>query len=450
LTQYPCRFSTTDRDLEKGTFRMQSSHTLDRVAVTFDDEHAVADAGLILPATLAGKIRVEDAADAVVDRGKRPGRMALTIVHGMLAGAECIDDCDILRSGSTERVLGHKVMAPSTLGTWLRSFTFGHVRQLDKVAEIALTNAWQLGFGPGAERLVIDVDSTICEVCGHAKHGAGYGYTKRLGYHPLLATRADTGEILHTRFRKGNANTQKGAPRFVRETAGRVRRAGATGELEFRFDSGFFSKDVIKACTDHGARFSITIPLHQYVLNAIADINEDEFTPIEYPDSGIAEVAETTIHVDSKPHRLIVRRVRNFEDKGQLFLTWRHHAFVTDKTADCVTLDAEHRHHAVVELAIRDIKNEGLAKCPSGHFFANSAWAVLATIAHNMLRWIAILGEDHDGLVVAKTLRRHLIQLPGRITRSARRLTLRLPARWPWRDAFAQILQRLRSLPQPA
>ena len=134
---------------------MQVSHTLDRIAVTFDDEHAVADAGLILPAILAGKIGLEDAADAVVDRGKRPGRMALTIVHGMLAGAECIDDCDILRSGSTERVLGHKVMAPSTLGTWLRSFTFGHVRQLDRLSEIALTNAWQLGAGPGAERLVI-------------------------------------------------------------------------------------------------------------------------------------------------------------------------------------------------------------------------------------------------------------------------------------------------------
>jgi hypothetical protein len=428
---------------------MQVSHTLDRVAVTFDDDRAVADAGLILPAILAGRIGLEDAADAVVDRGYRPGRKVLTIVHAMLAGAACIDDCGILRSGATERVLGHDVVAPSTLGTWLRSFTFGHVRQLDRLAEIALTNAWQLGAGPGAERLVIDVDSTICEVCGHAKHGAAYGYTRALGYHPLLASRADTGEILHLRFRRGNANTQVGAPRFVRESAGRARRAGATGEIEFRFDSGFFSKAVIAACRDHGARYSITIPLQKYVHDAIEQIDEDAWQAIEYPDSGVAEVAETTIKVGGEAQRLIVRRVRNVEERGQLFLTWRHHAFVTDKTGDAVALDAEHRHHAVCELAIRDIKNEGLARCPSGKFFANSAWAVLATIAHNMLRWIAILGEGHDGLVVAKTIRRHLIQLPGRITRSARRVTLHLPTRWPWRDAFERILERLRSLPAP-
>lgn len=429
---------------------MQSSHTLDRVAVTFDDDRAVADAGLILPATLAGRLGLEDAADAVVDRGYRPGRKVLTIMHAMLAGAACIDDCDILRSGATERVLGHDVIAPSTLGTWLRSFTFGHVRQLDKLTEIALTNAWQLGAGPGAERLVIDVDSTICEVCGHGKHGAVYGYTRVLGYHPLLATRADTGEILHLRFRKGSANTQYGAPRFVREVIGRVRRAGATGEIELRFDSGFFSKAVIDACRAHDARFSITIPLHRYVHAAIEQISENAWTRIKYPDSGIAEVAETRITVGELEHRLIVRRVRNSDERGQLFLTWQHHAFVTDKTGDAITLDAEHRHHAVVELAIRDIKNEGLARCPSGHFFANSAWAVLATLAHNMLRWIAILGEDHNGLVVAKTIRRHLIQLPGRITRSARRETLHLPTRWPWRDAFQHILERLRSLPAPA
>jgi hypothetical protein len=236
----------------------------------------------------------------------------------------------------------------------------------------------------------------------------------------------------------------------VRETVGRVRRAGATGELEFRFDSGFFSKHVIAACRAHDARFSITIPLHKYVLNAIADINEDAFTPIEYPNSGIAQVAETTILVDEQPHRLIVRRVRNIEDGKQLFLTWRYHAFVTDKTGDVLELDREHRHHAVCELAIRDVKENGLARCPSGNFQANAAWAVLATIAHNMLRWITILGEDHDGLVVAKTIRRHLIQLPGRITRSARRLTLHLPTRWPWKEAFEQIHERLRTLPTPA
>ena len=427
----------------KGTFRMQVSHTLDRVAVEFDDERAVADAGLIVPAQLAGRVGLEDSADAIIDRGHRAGRKVLTAVHAMLAGAQCIDDCGILRSGATERVLGHKVVAPSTLGTWLRSFTFGHVRQLDKLCELAMTRAWELGAGPGAERLVIDVDSTICEVCGASKQGASYGYTKVLGYHPLLATRADTGEVLHLRFREGKANTQRGAARFIRETIGRVRRAGATGEIELRFDSGFYSKHVIRACTDHGALYSIGIPIRQYVRDAITRIDEDAWTEITYC-GGIAAVAETMLG----ERRLIVRRVRNEDAQGVLF-DWEPHAFVTNKPGDAITLDAEHRHHAICELAIRDIKTEALAHCPSGRFQANAAWAALAALAHNMLRWIAKIGEDHDGILVAKTIRRQLIQIPGRLTRTARRTTLHLPARWPWKDAFEQILERIRALPKP-
>jgi hypothetical protein len=200
-----------------------SSHVLDRIDVTFDDDHAVANAGLILPATLLAHLGLEAAADAIVSKGYRPGRKVATVVHGILAGAECIDDLDVLRAGVTERILSGKVMAPSTIGTWLRSFTFGHVRQLDKLTEVMLTRAWAAGAGPGAAPMTIDIDSTICEVHGYAKQGAAYGYTRQLGYHPLLATRADTGEVLHTRMRKGSANTAKGAQRFVRETIGRVR-----------------------------------------------------------------------------------------------------------------------------------------------------------------------------------------------------------------------------------
>lgn len=431
----------------KGTFRMQVSHTLDRVAVEFDDERAVADAGLLVPAQLVGRLGLEDAADAIVVRGRRAGRKVLTAVHAMLAGAQCIDDCDILRCGATERVLGHRVVAPSTLGTWLRTFTFGHVRQLDKLCELAMTRAWELGAGPGAERLVIDVDSTICAVCGASKQGASFGYTKLLGYHPLLAMRADTGEVLHLRFREGRANTQRGAARFIRETIGRVRRAGATGEIELRFDSGFFSKAVIDACVDHGAFFSIGIPLHQYVRDVITQIDEHAWVEIEYR-GGIAQVAESVIMVGDIVQRLIVRRVRNADAQGVLF-DWEPHAFVTNKPGDAVTLDAEHRHHAICELAIRDIKTEALARCPSGRFQANAAWAALATLAHNMLRWIAKLGEDHDSILVAKTMRRHIIQIPGRLTRTARRTTLHLPARWPWKQAFEQILERIRALPTP-
>ena len=224
----------------------RSSHSLDRVKVRFDDDHAVADAGLILPATLAQHLGVEALTDELVGVGHRPGRKLLTVVHALLAGGDCIDDADILRSGSTGKVLGHEVMAPSTIGTWLRQFTFGHVRQLDRLTEVVLTRSWAAGAGPGDEALVIDVDSTICEVHGYAKQGATYGYTRVRGYHPLLATRADTGEILHTRMRKGSANSARGAQRFVRETIGRVRRAGAAGPVTLRADSAFWSNKVIR------------------------------------------------------------------------------------------------------------------------------------------------------------------------------------------------------------
>ena len=175
-----------------------------------------------------------------------PGRKLLTLVHAMVAGGDCIDDVELLRCGSTASVLGHRVMAASTVGTWLRSFTFGHVRQLDKVTGEVLARAWAAGAGPGDGPLTVDVDSTICEVCGYHKQGACYGYTRRLGYHPLLATRADSGEMLHARLRKGSANTARGILRFVDELVARLRRAGASGELTLRADSGFWSAKLIK------------------------------------------------------------------------------------------------------------------------------------------------------------------------------------------------------------
>jgi Transposase DDE domain group 1 len=180
----------------------------DRSAVVFDDERVVVNAGLVLAVTLGRRLGLEALVDAAVRLGgrpgaSRPGRKVLSLVHAMLLGADCIDDCEILRAGRTEAVLGHRAMAPSTLGTFLRSFTFGHVRQLDRVLGQLLRRAWAAGAGPGAGRLVIDVDSFVGEVHGNAKQGAGYGYTRKLGYHPLLATRADTNEVLHVRLRKG-------------------------------------------------------------------------------------------------------------------------------------------------------------------------------------------------------------------------------------------------------
>lgn len=423
--------------------------SLDGLDVMFDDERAVANAGLILPATLATHLGLEAAANRLVSlEGPgyfQPGRKAMTLVHSMIAGGDCIDDVDVLRAGETEVVLGHRVMAPSTCGTFLRAFTFGHLRQLDAWSELALTAAWAAGAGPGAEPMTIDIDSTICETHGYQKQGASFGYTRRRGYHPLLATRADTGEVLHVRFRKGSANTGRGAERFVREVIGRVRRAGATGPLFLRADSGFWSKKVIKACRDHGVGYSITVRQHQAIKTAIASIDDQAWTPIDYTTGGDAEVAECPY---GDGHRLVVRRTRIIGAQAELFDNWRHHAFITDSPAGTIDTDAEHRAHAVIELAIRDLKDgAGLDHCPSGQFHANGAWAVLATIAHNLLRWVHLIGTDTIGPIVAKTMRRQLLTVPGRLTRGGRRRQLHLPARWPWATELLATLTRLRTIP---
>ena len=353
---------------------MPASHAtpeLDHLHVAFDDTHAdthaVASAGLLLPATLADRLGIEAAADELVRLGgpaaANPGAKLLTVVHGMLAGGDCSDDVDVLRCGQTGSVLGHRVMAPSTVGTWLRAFTFGHTRQLDRVCEHALTRAWAAGAGPGGAAMTSDCDSTIIEVCGRRKQGASYGYTKQLGYHPLLATRADTGEVLHARLRAGRANTTRGMPRFCDERIARTHRAGAAGALTLRADSGFWSAKTITCLRRHRVRSSITVRKTKPVREAIAAIDQDAWTDIDYPDPGIAQVAQTRLGGD----RLIVRRVRHVTDQQELFPDWQYHAFLTDRVGTTVWLDADHRRHAVVELAIRELKNgAGLNHCPRG------------------------------------------------------------------------------------
>lgn len=216
----------------------------DRFVVAFDDERAVANAGVTLPALLASRLGIEALVDERVDLGDRagaanPGRKVMTMLSAMALGADCIEDCGVLRSGQTTAVLGHRVSAPSTLGTFLRSFTFGHVRQLDRVLADSLSRAWAAGAGPGDQRLVVDVDSFVGEVHGYDKQGASFGYTRRRGYHPILATRAGSGEVLHIRAREGKANTARGALRFVEELLPRVDRAGASAPKLLRADSGF-------------------------------------------------------------------------------------------------------------------------------------------------------------------------------------------------------------------
>jgi hypothetical protein len=416
------------------------------------DQVDIAGAGLLLPATLAERLGIEQATDQLVDLGDRPGaarpgRKLLTLVHAMVAGGDCIDDVELLGCGSTGSVLGHRVMAPSTVGTWLRSFTFGHVRQLDQLTATILGRAWAAGAGPGDGPLVVDVDFTICEVHDYHKQGACYGYTHRLGYHPLLATRADSGEVLHARLRKGSANTARGVLRFVDELVARCRRAGAVGELTLRMDSGFWSAKLIKQLRRHQVCYSITVRQTKTVRAAIAAIPEAAWVEIAYQPGGVAQVAETPYRGD----RLIVRRVRNLADQQQLFPTWRYHAFVTNRVGTMLELDADHRRHAVCELAIRDLKaGAGLAHLPSGQFNANAAWLLAAALAHNLLRWTAAIGLGiRDEQTVAKTLRRTLLHLPGRLTRSARRWRLHLPAGWPWAHSFTMALAQLRCIPHP-
>ncbi len=248
--------------------------------------------------------------------------------------------------------------------------------------------------------------------------------------------------MLHARQRTGRANTARGTARFVDELAAWVHRAGATGELTMRADSGFWSAKTIKTCRRDRIHYSITVRLTTPIRAAIQAIDEVAWVEIAYPDGGLAQVAETHYRGD----RLVVRRTRLVGKQAELFPNWRYHAFVTDRVGTTVWLDQDHRRHAVVELCIRDLKaGVGLRHHPSGEFTANAAWLLAATLAHNLLRWVAAIGLGARGeLVVAKTLRRTLLSLPGRLTRSARRLILHLPAGWPWAAWFELALARLR------
>jgi hypothetical protein len=421
----------------------------DNTRVVFDDERAVANAGVVLPAVLAGRLGLEALIDATVVLGDRPGaahpgRKVMTLVSAMALGADCIDDCDVLRSGQTRAVLGHGVSAPSTLGTFLRAFTFGHVRQLDRVLAVSLARAWAAGAGPGDDRLVVDVDSFVGEVYGDQKQGAGYGYTHKLGYHPILATRAGTGEVLHIRARKGSANTSRGALRFVEELIPRVARAGATGPRLLRADSGFWNVKIMTRLQAAGWTYSIGVRQQTHVKTAIASIPEADWQALpDYPETGEAQIAETILGA----RRLIVRRTRLVGAQAELWPDWRHFAFLTNRIDALELVESEHRQHAVVELAIRDLKDQALAHFPSGQFLANAAWTVIAALAHNLLRWTTLIGLPDTVIPTARTLRRRLLTVPGRLTRTARRVTLRMPARWPWHTQFLTALTRLRAIP---
>jgi hypothetical protein len=424
----------------------------DRTAVVFDDERVVANAGVILPALLASRLGIESLVDDCVGLsarvgGANPGRKVMTMISAMALGADCIEDCDVLRSGQTAVVLGHGVAAPSTLGTFLRAFTFGHVRQLDRVLAESVRRAWASGGGPGDGDLIVDIDSFVGEVHGRGKQGAAFGYTHKLGYHPILATRAGTGEVLHIRARKGSANTSKGALRFVEELIPRVERAGASGWKLLRADSGFWNKKIMVRLGAAGWAYSIGVRLQPHIKAAIAAIPDQDWQPLtDYPDDGEAQIAQTMIG----QQRLIIRRTRLIGEQAELWPDWRHFAFLTNRTEAIELVESEHRQHAVVELAIRDLKDQALAHFPSGKFMANAAWTVIAALAHNLARWTQLIALPGQTVRTTATIRRRLLTIPGRLTRTARTTTLRMPAHWPWAADFLAALTLIRALPPPA
>ncbi len=436
---------------------MRSSHSLDRLCVQFDDEHLVSDAGLLLPATLAQHLGLPELLNTVnlgdAPGHANPGVKAMTLIHSFLSGGDCIDDADALRSGATGAVLGHALRAPSTLGTFLRSFSWADARQLDRVSREALRRAWSTGAGPGSAPLTIDLDSSICETYGLNKEGGRFGHTGVRGYHPLLALRASTGEVLHERLRGGNAHTGRGAGSFLTECFARVREAGATGKITVRADSGFYSHKVVTACERAGADWSITTKMSPGLRKRIQNIKEQAWVSIPYFLDG-ADVAETTYPAfatgkkNAAEYRLIVRRVRPTPGSQlSLLVEYSYHAFITNRTGDMLEVEVDHRRHAECENAIRDLKyGVGLNHLPSGRFGANAAWLALNCMAHNLSRWVGMIGLGEQTFASTKTLRRRFFSIPGRITRSARERMLHLPQHWPWAAQFLAALAVLRAV----
>ena len=474
---------------------MQLSLTRPLSAARFDDPNLMATAGLVPVMALAqasGLLTLADEHLSVpTDKGANPGRKIGSLVGGMVAGADSIADLAILRHGAMGTVFD-RPYAPSTLGSFLRPFSFGHVRQLDAVASRFLGNLaakTPLVTGIDTGRVLVDIDDSIIEVHGHGKQGSGYGYSGVRGLNALLATvTTETAApvILTQRLRRGACGSPRGAARLVSDALATVDRlrthaAGTSGDGApkplLRCDSAFYGYPTIGAAIRAGADVSVTVRLTSTIKRAIASIDDDEsaWTPIEYTDAvydedtdtwisraEVTEIPFTAFASQKKAHqipgRLVVRRIPDLrppKDQGQgtLFDIWRFHAFFTTTDPgdlDTVAADKTHRQHAIIEQVHADLKNSALAHLPSNSFSANSAWLVAAVMAFNLTRAAGTLtGDPKLTKATTGTLRRTLVSVPARIASSARRLTLHLPQDWPWETAWHALFDTAFGRTQP-
>jgi hypothetical protein len=468
---------------------MQLSHTRPVTAARFDDPNLVATAGLVPIMALAQGCDLLALADehlsVPTDKGANAGRKIGSLVAGMVAGADSIADMALVRHGAMG-TLFDRPYAPSTLGSFLREFTFGHVRQLDALASrflCALAVRTPVVAGIDTGRVLVDIDDSIIEVHGHSKQGSGYGYSGVRGLNALITTvTTDTAApvIVGQRLRRGACGSPRGAARMVADTlatVGRLRVAACEPATDttseavprplVRADSAFYGHPTVGAAVRAGADVSVTVRLTSTIKRSICSIDDDAWTPIEYTNAiydedtkqwiSTAEVAEipfTAFASQKKAHRipgrLVVRRIPDLRPKkdpgqGELFDIWRFHAFftTTDTTdLDTVAADKLHRQHAIIEQVHADLKNSALAHLPSSRFSANAAWLVCAVMAFNLTRAAATLTADPQLMkATTGTIRRTIVSVPARAASSARRLTLHLPTNWPWERSWNTLFE---------
>ena len=466
---------------------MQLSHIRPVVSATFDEPNLVSAAGLVPLMALAGKAGLGELAEerlsVPTDKGANAGLKLSSLVAGMAAGADSIDDMALLRHGGMGKVFTG-AYAPSTLGSFLRSFRFGHVRQADAVASRFLLHLAEhtelLGGRQDSGTVVVDIDDTIVEVHGYQKQGAAFGYSGVRGLNALLAT-VSTDQVAPViaaqRLRKGSVGSPRGAARLAADTLALIGRSHLAGRhVLVRADSAFYSHALVTAVLTAGADVSITVRMDPAVKRAITTIDEDAWTTIKYTDAIYDETTGTWISkaqvaeipftaftskkkTDQVPGRLIVRRIPDLNPKtshGQetLFDTWRFHAFFTTTAPDqldTVAADQTHRRHALIENVHADLKASALAHLPSGVFNANAAWLVCAVMAFNLTRAAAsVTTTPALARAATRTIRRKLINVPARIATSARRLRLHLPTNWPWKKDWSAIYQAVLPSRAPA